>query len=74
MEDNGIGIPHKHLQDIFDPFFSTKETGTGLGLPLSLGIVENHGGNIRILSKEGYGTSVIIEWPVDYGQVSEVRL
>ena len=63
--DNGIGIPAASLQNVFDPFFSTKEDGTGLGLPLSLGIVENHGGRIRISSQEGIGTSVIIEWPAD---------
>ena len=64
VEDNGTGIPAGHLKNIFDPFFSTKESGTGLGLPLSLGIVENHGGSIRISSQEGRGTSVIIEWPI----------
>ncbi len=64
VQDNGSGIPEDHLQNIFDPFFSTKEDGTGLGLPLSLGIVENHGGHIRVESREGAGTTVIIEWPI----------
>jgi two-component system NtrC family sensor kinase len=65
VEDSGIGITEENLQNIFDPFFSTKDTGTGLGLPLSLGIVENHGGKIRIFGKEGLGTTVIIEWPIN---------
>jgi signal transduction histidine kinase len=65
VEDNGIGIPADHLKNIFDPFFSTKDTGTGLGLPISLGIVQNHGGHIRITSQEGGGTSVIVEWPLN---------
>ncbi len=66
IEDNGFGIPPDQLKNVFDPFFSTKDAGTGLGLPLSLGIVENHGGHIRISSQEGIGTSVIIELPTQY--------
>ncbi|MBN1255120.1 MAG: HAMP domain-containing protein [Deltaproteobacteria bacterium] len=65
VKDNGIGIPPEHLKNIFDPFFSTKEGGTGLGLPISLGIVESHGGKIQVMSKEGKGTSVIIELPME---------
>ncbi len=57
----------EHVKSAFDPFFSTKEDGTGLGLPLSLGIVENHGGRIRIDSTEEIGTAVVIEWPVKPG-------
>lgn len=64
VEDNGCGIPAEHIKNVFDPFFSTKEDGTGLGLPLSLGIIENNGGRIRIASQEGAGTSVIIEWDI----------
>ncbi|HSO20099.1 MAG TPA: ATP-binding protein, partial [Desulfosarcina sp.] len=62
--DNGIGIARAQIESIFDPFFSTKDGGTGLGLPLSLGIVENHGGSIRVASEEGVGTTVIIECPI----------
>ncbi len=62
--DDGPGISHEHFQNIFDPFFSTKETGTGLGLPISLGIVESHGGKLKVLSQEGEGTKVIIELPI----------
>ncbi len=64
IQDNGIGISEEHLQNIFDPFFSTKDGGTGLGLPLSLGIVESHGGKISISSQEGAGTAVVVELPV----------
>ncbi|QTA90527.1 cache domain-containing protein [Desulfonema magnum] len=64
IEDSGIGIPKNHLQNIFDPFFSTKETGSGLGLPLSLGIMENHGGTISISSEQGRGVLVSLEWPL----------
>jgi two-component system NtrC family sensor kinase len=64
LRDNGIGIPAENLQSVFDPFFSTKESGTGLGLPLSLGIVENHGGRMTIDPRYGQGTKVVIELPL----------
>ena len=63
VQDSGAGMPAEHINNVFDPFFSTKEDGTGLGLPLSLGIIENHGGRIRLTSQEGVGTTVYIEWP-----------
>jgi two-component system, NtrC family, sensor kinase len=65
VRDKGEGISPEHLNNIFDPFFSTKESGTGLGLPLSLGIIENHGGKIRVSSQEGLGTTVTIELPFE---------
>ena len=49
---------------MFDPFFTTKESGTGLGLPISLGIVESHGGVFRIESRDGQGATVFIELPL----------
>ena len=61
VKDDGVGISQEHLKSIFDPFFSTKETGTGLGLPISLGIVEGHGGRMQIGSKVGEGTTVLVE-------------
>jgi two-component system, NtrC family, sensor kinase len=64
LHDNGTGIPESHLQSIFDPFFSTKESGTGIGLPLSLGIIENHGGTLTVRPGEQCGTLVSFELPV----------
>ena len=64
IRDNGCGIPEDILADIFDPFFSTKETGTGIGLPLSLSIVENHGGRMTVRPREQTGTKATIELPV----------
>lgn len=61
--DSGCGIPSEHLPRIFDPFFSTKDTGTGLGLAVTHGIVASHGGTIRVESRPGEGTTVIIELP-----------
>ena len=71
--DNGVGISEEEMNSIFDPFFSTKETGTGLGLPISLGIVENHGGSLLIKSRKDEGTTAIIELPVhvDYPDVGK---
>jgi len=63
-EDTGVGIPPDRLAKIFDPFFSTKEMGTGLGLSVVYGIVERHGGTIDIRSDVGRGTTVVIRLPV----------
>jgi two-component system NtrC family sensor kinase len=63
-EDTGVGIPADRLAKIFDPFFSTKEMGTGLGLSVVYGIVERHGGSIDIRSEVGTGTVVVIRLPV----------
>jgi len=63
ISDNGCGIAGDHMKKIFEPFFSTKANGTGLGLAVSYGIVENHQGSIRIFSELGKGTRFIIEFP-----------
>lgn len=65
IQDTGIGIEEENLPYVFDPFYSTKASGTGLGLPLSLSIVENHHGHMRLVSRPGKGTTVIIDLPVD---------
>ena len=61
--DNGCGISESDIEHIFEPFFSTKANGTGLGLAVSYGIVENHQGDIRIFSELGKGTRFIIDFP-----------
>jgi signal transduction histidine kinase len=63
--DSGHGIPDHILQSIFDPFFTTKSTGkgTGLGLSVSLGIARSHGGDIRVRSREGEGTTFTVVLP-----------
>jgi len=63
--DTGVGIPADQLAKIFDPFFSTKEMGTGLGLSVVYGIVERHGGTIDIRSDVGKGTTVSLRLPVE---------
>ncbi len=66
FEDNGCGIPHHMLSSIFDPFFTTKSTGhgTGLGLSVSKGIIEKHGGDIRVESRVGVGTTFYLSLPI----------
>jgi two-component system NtrC family sensor kinase len=65
VKDNGNGIPQKLLDKIFQPFFTTKPTGqgTGLGLSLSYDIVKAHGGEIKANTKEGEGSEFIIQLP-----------
>lgn len=65
VTDNGTGIAEADRQNIFDPFYSTKDGGTGLGLPLSLGIVENHGGEMAVESGPGKGTRMTVRLPLD---------
>lgn len=54
--DNGVGLAQEELQHIFEPFYTTKSRGTGLGLAVSYGIVERHGGHIDVKSVPGKGT------------------
>ena len=65
VSDNGNGIPQKILDKIFQPFFTTKPTGqgTGLGLSLSYDIIKAHGGEIKVETKEGEGAEFIIQLP-----------
>lgn len=64
--DNGCGIKSEHLSNIYDPFFTTKEDGVGLGLPIIIGIVESHKGHVDIQSTEGAGTTVTIVLPLEH--------
>lgn len=61
--DTGIGILPEALEQIFEPYYSTKETGIGLGLPLTKKIIEEHGGQIEVESEVGIGTSFIVTLP-----------
>ncbi|HED00039.1 MAG TPA: sensor histidine kinase [Proteobacteria bacterium] len=64
VTDTGKGIPSEKLQDIFNPFVTTKPKGTGLGLAISRKIIEDHGGSIEIKSKVGEGTTCIVNLPI----------
>ena len=71
ITDEGAGIPHQILQKIFDPYFSTKEQGSGLGLTICYSIVKKHGGHISVQSVEGQGTSFTIYLPVSSVQAEK---
>jgi two-component system NtrC family sensor kinase len=62
--DNGVGIPREHLNKLFDPFFTTKGAGTGLGLAVSYGIVQQHEGKIEVQSEPGRGTVFTLSLPL----------
>lgn len=64
IKDNGVGIDPENLSRVFDPYFTTKSNGTGLGLSLSAKIIEEHGGQIKIVSKQHEGTEVRIILPI----------
>jgi len=64
VADTGMGISEEHLRHIYDPFFTTKEYGTGLGLTNAKRLVENNGGQMVIHSTEGQGTEVVLKFPV----------
>jgi len=64
IQDNGIGIPEEYLAKIFDPYFTTKEKGSGLGLATSYSIIKNHNGLIDVKSQPGKGTIFTIYLPV----------
>ncbi len=61
--DTGKGIRQDVLQDIYDPFFTTKSSGTGVGLSVCLKIIEDHGGTIDAISEQGKGTTMLLTLP-----------
>jgi signal transduction histidine kinase len=63
ITDTGVGIPPEDLTRIFQPFFTTKAQGTGLGLPIAARIVEQHGGRLAVASKPGRGTTFRVTLP-----------
>jgi len=66
IQDTGYGISKENLNHIFDPFFTTKTEGegTGMGLSIVYGIVKNYGGNIKVDSRGGKGSSFVLNFPI----------
>ena len=64
VADTGGGIPAQDLDRIFDPYFTTKNQGTGLGLATVRTLVEAHGGQVRVVSAQGQGTQVVLDLPL----------
>lgn len=64
IQDEGKGIPEEHLDKIFDPYFTTKTNGTGLGLTTTYSIMKRHDGHISVKSKPGVGTTFSLYLPV----------
>ena len=65
IKDNGPGIPSEDLSKIFEPFYTTKESGTGLGLYITKKLVERSGGRISVESRPSGGTRFVLQFPVE---------
>lgn len=65
IKDSGQGIPREHMYRIFDPYFTTKREGSGLGLATVYSIVKRHGGYVTVNSRVGKGTTLIVHLPAD---------
>ena len=63
--DTGCGIPEENLKKLFDPFFTTRARGIGLGLAVTQGIIERHNGSIEVRSEVEKGTTFVVELPVE---------
>lgn len=73
IRDSGPGIPEDDLENIFNPFFTTKKEGNGLGLSISNQIVKEHNGHILVKSKVGFGTTFFINLPVEQPRNQEIK-
>ncbi len=73
VHDTGQGIPKEVMKKIFNPFFTTREKGTGLGLAIVQTIVDNHHGEIEVISREGEGTTFVIRLPFTQPETDTVE-
>ncbi|HEM62029.1 MAG TPA: histidine kinase, partial [Chloroflexi bacterium] len=71
ITDQGPGIRADDMERVFEPFYTTKPRATGLGLTIARRIVNEHGGEIELESREGRGTRVVVSLPVAGGQLDE---
>jgi PAS domain S-box-containing protein len=68
IRDQGVGIPQQHLQKVFDPYFTTKQKGSGLGLATTYSIIKHHNGHISVESQPGKGSTFIVWLPASGGE------
>jgi PAS domain S-box-containing protein len=68
IDDTGPGISPEELSKVFDPFYTTKKTGTGLGLSVSYGIIQDHHGTVDVQSVPGRGTTFVLAFPAAPGE------
>ena len=73
IKDHGVGIPEKYIEKIFDPFFSTKLNGTGLGLSTVYSIIKRHNGYITVESKKEVGTTFYIYLPASRKDIQQKK-
>jgi PAS domain S-box-containing protein len=73
VKDHGIGIPEEHIQKIFDPYFTTKQKGSGLGLFTCYSIVKKHEGHLAVESHQGVGTTFYVYIPASQRRVQKAE-
>ncbi|HMM20371.1 MAG TPA: ATP-binding protein [Selenomonadales bacterium] len=73
VNDGGVGIPPELMNKIFNPFFTTKQHGTGLGLSVCAGIVKRHGGSLEVKSTPNQGTSFIVRFNLAWDMYRSVQ-
>ena len=74
ITDQGPGIAPENLKKIFDPYFTTKKTGSGLGLATTYSIIKNHNGHIDVISRQGHGTTFSIFLPASEGEYASTSV
>jgi signal transduction histidine kinase len=65
ISDTGCGMTSEEIDKIFSPEYTTKEKGLGLGIPLAMEIIRGHGGDVRVISRHGEGTTFEIILPLE---------
>jgi signal transduction histidine kinase len=71
ITDTGTGMSNEQVEKVFEPFYTTKSKGLGLGMAYARKVVEQHEGTIRVESQQGLGTSVLIDLPARRDEAAE---
>jgi len=74
IRDTGVGVSKENISKVFEPFFSTKKTGLGIGLATTKRVIEEHGGKIEFESIEGQGSRVVIRLPLIKRNITDISL